>query len=135
MMSRTAPLVSRCVMLLAIVVLLDLSAGAAAPVSGYKIVATYPHSTRSYTEGFFYRDGLFYEGTGIEGRSAVMAIEPATGKAVQMRDLPERISAKASSTGVRTSTNGPGSRTSALCTTASACGLSGSSPTPARAGA
>jgi glutamine cyclotransferase len=32
---------------------------AAAPVEGYKVVATYPHSTSSYTEGFFYLDGLF----------------------------------------------------------------------------
>ena len=39
----------------------------AAPVYGYKVVAKYPHSTSSYTEGFFYRDGLFYEGTGMSG--------------------------------------------------------------------
>ena len=30
---------------------------AAAPVSSYKVVAEFPHSTDSYTEGFFYRDG------------------------------------------------------------------------------
>jgi glutaminyl-peptide cyclotransferase len=60
----------------------------AAPVAGYKVIATYPHSTTSYTEGFFYLDGLFYEGTGIEGRSAVLAIQPETGKVMQRRDLP-----------------------------------------------
>src|SRR5882762_7055587 len=60
----------------------------AAPVSGYKIVARHPHSTDSYTEGFFYLDGLFYEGTGINGRSAVMVIDPKTGRSVQRRDLP-----------------------------------------------
>lgn len=59
----------------------------AAPVSGYKVVARYPHSTDSYTEGFFYLDGLFYEGTGLKGHSAVMAIEPETGKPVQRLDL------------------------------------------------
>jgi glutamine cyclotransferase len=62
--------------------------GAAAPVAGYKIVAKYPHSTESYTEGFFYLNGLFYEGTGMTGRSAVMAIEPASGKVMQRLDLP-----------------------------------------------
>ncbi len=36
----------------------------AAPIDGYKVVAKYLHSTDSYTEGFFYLDGLFYEGTG-----------------------------------------------------------------------
>jgi glutaminyl-peptide cyclotransferase len=59
-----------------------------APVMGYEVVATLPHSTESYTEGFFYRDGLFYEGTGLEGHSKLMAIEPKTGKVVRSVDLP-----------------------------------------------
>ncbi len=59
------------------------SAAFAAPVSGYKVVATFPHSTSSYTEGFFYLDGLFYEGTGLEGHSAVMALQPETGQVLQ----------------------------------------------------
>jgi glutamine cyclotransferase len=61
---------------------------AAAPSYGYKVVAKYPHSTDSYTEGFFYLDGMFYEGTGIKGRSAVLVIDPKTGRSVQRRDLP-----------------------------------------------
>lgn len=60
----------------------------AAPVEGYKVMAKYPHSMESYTEGFFYRDGMFYEGTGMKGRSAVLVIDPMTGKTVQRRDLP-----------------------------------------------
>jgi glutamine cyclotransferase len=55
---------------------------AATPVSGYTVVAEYPHSTSSYTEGFFYLNGLFYEGTGIEGHSAVMSLYPLTGKPI-----------------------------------------------------
>jgi glutamine cyclotransferase len=39
---------------------------------GYKVVAKYPHSTENYTEGFFYRDGLFYEETGLNGHSAIV---------------------------------------------------------------
>ena len=62
-------------------------ASAAAPILSYKVVAEYPHSTDSYTEGFLYLDGLFYEGTGIAGRSALLAIEPETGKPVQKRAL------------------------------------------------
>jgi glutamine cyclotransferase len=58
-----------------------------APTMGYTVVARYPHSTDSYTEGFFYLDGLFYEGTGIEGHSALLAIQPETGKPVQKREL------------------------------------------------
>jgi glutaminyl-peptide cyclotransferase len=63
-------------------------ASATAPVDGYKIVARYPHSTKSYTEGFFYLDGIFYEGTGRTGQSAVKAIDPKTGKVLIRRDLP-----------------------------------------------
>jgi glutaminyl-peptide cyclotransferase len=37
----------------------------------------------AYTEGFFYLDGLFYEGTGREGHSALLAIQPETGKALR----------------------------------------------------
>jgi len=61
---------------------------ASAPVSGYRVIACYPHSTANYTEGFFYRGGLFYEGTGLEGRSAILVTEPETGKVVQRHDLP-----------------------------------------------
>ena len=67
----------------------SLSFAATAPVSSYQIVARYPHSTENYTEGFFYLDGLFYEGTGLNGHSALMAIQPETGKVLQRVDLPE----------------------------------------------
>ncbi len=60
----------------------------AAPVYGYTVVARLPHSTQSYTEGFFYLDGLFYEGTGREGHSALLAIEPETGRVVRKLYLP-----------------------------------------------
>lgn len=59
----------------------------AAPVYGYTVVARYPHSTENYTEGFFYLDGLFYEGTGREGRSAVIVTDPYTGRVLRRRDL------------------------------------------------
>lgn len=64
--------------------------GKSAPIDDYKVVATYPHSTENYTEGFFYLDGMFYEGTGIEGHSAVLAIDPETGWTLKSRDLPSQ---------------------------------------------
>ena len=63
---------------------------AAAPVLGYRVVATYPHSTDSYTEGFLYLNGLFYEGTGLEGHSSLLANDPKTGQPVQRLDLPSQ---------------------------------------------
>lgn len=61
---------------------------AAAPVHGYKIIAKYPHSTQNYTEGFFYLGGLFYEGTGLVGHSAVIVTKPETGQVLQSVTLP-----------------------------------------------
>jgi glutaminyl-peptide cyclotransferase len=69
------------------VCLLSSSYCLAAPIMGYKVVARYPHSTDSYTEGFFYLDGLFYEGTGMAGHSALLVIQPETGTPVQKREL------------------------------------------------
>ena len=60
----------------------------ATPIDGYKVVAKYVHSTDSYTEGFFYLDGLFYEGTGRLGNSAVIVVDPKTGKTILRHDLP-----------------------------------------------
>ncbi|HEX2919180.1 MAG TPA: glutaminyl-peptide cyclotransferase [Edaphobacter sp.] len=59
-----------------------------APVDTYEVIAKYPHSTASYTEGFFYRDGLFYEGTGLKGHSEVLVINPESGKPLQQMSLP-----------------------------------------------
>ena len=76
---------------LSLMLVLSLLRGGAAntaPIFGYKIVAKYPHSTDSYTEGFFYLDGMFYEGTGIAGRSAVIVTDPESGRKLQHRDLP-----------------------------------------------
>jgi glutamine cyclotransferase len=59
----------------------------AAPIYGYKVVATFPHSTTAYTEGFFYSNGLFYEGTGMKGRSQVLVLDPATGRTLQHTEI------------------------------------------------
>jgi glutamine cyclotransferase len=62
----------------------------AAPVYSYKVIAKYPHSTDSYTEGFFYLNGLFYESTGLNGHSVIMSIQPETGKPLQQFALPQK---------------------------------------------
>jgi glutaminyl-peptide cyclotransferase len=57
-------------------------------VQSYRIVAKYPHATENYTEGFFYLDGLFYEGTGRTARSAVIVTDPDTGSVILRHELP-----------------------------------------------
>ena len=59
------------------------SCSAGARVDGYRVVAKYPHSTESYTEGFFFRDGMFWEGTGMAGKSEVVVTKLETGKVMQ----------------------------------------------------
>jgi glutaminyl-peptide cyclotransferase len=90
MTSQTSPMRNLLVVFTCVAYVLGASSASPAPIYSYKVVAKYPHSTDSYTEGFFYLDGKFYEGTGIEGRSAVMAIDPKTGKILQRRDLPSQ---------------------------------------------
>jgi glutamine cyclotransferase len=72
---------------LAVLVLSVSCSGYAAPTYACKVVAKFPHLKSSYTEGFFYRDGLFYEGTGMEGRSKVLVYKPS-GELVQHYDVP-----------------------------------------------
>jgi glutamine cyclotransferase len=62
-------------------------APAATPVYGYTVVAKYPHSTNNYTEGFLYLNGMFYEGTGMEGRSGLQVLQPQTGNVLQRHDM------------------------------------------------
>ena len=54
---------------------------------GYRIVNRFPHSTQSFTEGLFYRDGYLYESTGLEGHSAIQKVELKTGRIVQKREI------------------------------------------------
>jgi glutamine cyclotransferase len=62
----------------------------ATPVQKVVILARLPHSTSSYTEGFFFKDGFFFEGTGLEGRSAILVTRPLTGKVVRRYNLPSQ---------------------------------------------
>lgn len=47
-----------------------------------KIVKTYPHDKRDYTQGLFYENGIMYEGTGQYGESKLKKINFETGKLV-----------------------------------------------------
>jgi len=75
-------------LLLAILLFAGVASPQTAPVHGYTVLARYPHSTSSYTEGFFYLEGLFYEGTGLESRSALLLVQPKTGKPIKSVKLP-----------------------------------------------
>ncbi len=62
----------------------------AAPVYGYKVVRTYPHDPKAFTEGLFYLDGQLYESTGLEGHSSIRRVDLETGQVLQQRDIPSQ---------------------------------------------
>ena len=55
----------------------------------YEVVAEYPHSTDSYTQGLQYVDGTMWEGTGQEGESHLQRIDLKTGKVEVVASLPD----------------------------------------------
>jgi glutamine cyclotransferase len=61
---------------------------ATAPVHRYRVVASYPHDPKAFTQGLSYEGGLLYEGTGMRGRSTVRRVDLATGKVLASKALP-----------------------------------------------
>jgi glutaminyl-peptide cyclotransferase len=45
-----------------------------------RILETHPHDPTAFTQGLEYRDGVLYEGTGLNGRSTVRRVTLATGE-------------------------------------------------------
>lgn len=64
------------------------SSRAAVPVYGYRVVHSYPHDTKAFTEGLFFHDGYLYESTGMVGASSIRKVDLKTGHVLQQRDLP-----------------------------------------------
>jgi len=49
----------------------------------YKIVASYPHDRRAFTQGLVYENGILYEGTGLYGRSILTRRDLKTGEVLK----------------------------------------------------
>jgi glutamine cyclotransferase len=58
------------------------------PVYGYTVVASFPHDPGAFTEGLFYRDGILYESTGLEGRSDIRKTKLETGEILMRTVIP-----------------------------------------------
>jgi glutamine cyclotransferase len=54
----------------------------------YELVASTPHDPFASTQGLLLHEGIYYESTGGYGKSTLRRIEPASGKVLQIRDLP-----------------------------------------------
>ena len=66
----------------------DAVAKGAAPVYGYEVVYAYPHDPNAFTQGLIYRDGYFYESTGLEGESTLRQVDLETGRVLRRHDVP-----------------------------------------------
>lgn len=74
----------------------DVAAQAAAPIAapagqlplwGYTVVRTYPHDPQAFTQGLQFVDGIFYEGTGLNGQSTIRKVKIESGEVLQRRAI------------------------------------------------
>ena len=65
-----------------------------APVQSYKVIATFPHDTSSFTQGLVFADGQLYESTGLQGESTLRRVEITTGQTLQRIDVPSQYFAE-----------------------------------------
>ena len=56
----------------------------------YKIITSYPHDIRSFTQGLAYEDGFLYEGTGLYGQSVMTKRELKTANLIKSQRLPHK---------------------------------------------
>jgi len=70
------------------------SISGAIPVYTYKVVNTYAHDRRAFTQGLVFESGVLYEGTGLRGHSTLRRVELETGDVLQIRELPARFFAE-----------------------------------------
>ena len=57
------------------------------PTYGYQVVRSYPHDRGAFTQGLIVRNGFFYEGTGLNGRSGLRKVKIETGEVLQAKPL------------------------------------------------
>ncbi len=60
----------------------------------YKIVNTYPHDPKAYTQGLEYHNGYLYESTGRNGDSSIRKVALETGKVLKQVDIDEKYFAE-----------------------------------------
>ena len=60
-------------------------------VAGIRVVESYPHDPRAFSQGLAFHDGQLYEGTGQTGQSALRRVELKTGRVLQQHRLDRRL--------------------------------------------
>lgn len=57
----------------------------------YKVVNTFAHDPKAFTQGLVFDEGFLYEGTGLNGRSELRKVDLETGKVLQTYKLPDEF--------------------------------------------
>ena len=57
----------------------------------YKVINTYPHDSKAFTQGLVFEHGSLYEGTGLYGDSSLRKIHLETGEIEQIYRLPKKF--------------------------------------------
>jgi len=57
----------------------------------YKIVNTFAHNPKAFTQGLVFENGFLYEGTGLYGKSKLRKVELETGNVLQEHKLPDEF--------------------------------------------
>ena len=58
-------------------------ASAVVPTLVPRVIETYPHDRRAFTQGLVLRDGVLYESTGLVGQSSLRIVDPKTGQVLR----------------------------------------------------
>ena len=57
----------------------------------YKVVNTFAHDTKAFTQGLVFENGFLYEGTGLYGQSKLRKVELETGNILREHKLPDEF--------------------------------------------
>jgi len=63
-------------------------------VYGYRVVNTFPHDPKAYTQGLIFRDGFLFESTGLHGQSSLRKVRLETGEVLQQERVAEKYFAE-----------------------------------------
>ena len=59
-----------------------------------QVLGSYPHDTDAFTQGLLLHNNLFYESTGLRGRSSLRKVELETGEVLEQISVPEQYFAE-----------------------------------------
>jgi glutaminyl-peptide cyclotransferase len=66
----------------------------ATPVYQHRVVRRFPHDRKAFTQGLIYKDGVFYESTGLYGESSLRKVAIETGEVLRRHDLDKQYFAE-----------------------------------------